>query len=375
MKSEEVEVTVAATLQSNLDGVNDGEAWTVEFDAIRFFDADGVATTDNSTGDLGDATGESFSIVEEGADDEIVVKTSSSDPDASTLQVEDSAKSDWYTVFVFDLDTDDSVNDIELNEVAVTVVVSSSTYATLVDDAELVIDGVTIDDVTADAGTSTVVLTFDVDGDVTIDAGDRVKAELKLRFKSLVAGNEGVTVTGSVTAANRAAIDAEGADDLATGQLSGAATGEAHTLRTSGIDVSAESVDADVTVGDSTTDDYGTYVIEVEVTAFEQDVYIPIAPVAGMYTLEDSTGSTSITGSRSVTLTSTADDDGTYFEITEGSTETLTLTVTYTPGVANTASRLVLNKIDFAPTAVAPTQSQTTLPASNYRTAVITMVN
>lgn len=376
MEDEEIEIIVAATVQNSVDGTSNGNAWTVEFDSIRFFDADGVATTDTTTGDLGDATGESFSIVEAGADDEVIVKTSSNDPDATTLQVEDDKKSDWYTVHVFDLDTDDSVNDIELNTVVVTVVVSSSTYNTLVDDAEIVIDGVTIDDVVVTNGTTTTAtLTFDVDGDVVVDAGDRVEAELMLRFKSLALGNEGVTVQGKVTSAQADLIDAKGADDLSTSQLSGASTGDAHTLRTAGINVSPESTDADVITGDSVTNDYGTFVIEVEVTAFEQDVYIPIAPVSGMYTLQDSAGSTSVAGTRSVTLTSTADDDGTYFEITEGDTKTLTLTVTYTPGVANTASRMVLNKIDFAPTAVSPTQSQTTLPASDYRTAVVTMVN
>lgn len=378
MEDEEVEIVVAATVQNNLDGVSDGEVWVVSFDALRFFDADGVATTDTTTGDLGGA-GESFTIEEAGADDEIIVKTSSNDPDATTLQVEDSSKSDWYTVHVFDLDTDDSVNDIEINEITVSVVLSSSTYATIIDDAELVIDGVTIDDFTASttlAGEADLV--FDVDGDVVIDAGDRVEAELMLRFKSLGVGNEGITVQGKVTSVDADAIDAEGADDLAASQLSGAATGDAHTLRTTGIDVSPESTSAAVTVNDGALNDYATFTVEVEVTAFEQDVYIAIDDTVSLdYDLEDSSGSdyTVPTASSSVVLASTADDDGTYFEITEGETETLTLTVTYTPVVANRAARLVLNSISFAETAVAPTETQTTLPASDYRTSVVTIVN
>jgi hypothetical protein len=368
----EVEITIAANIAGSIDNADLG-AYNLSVDSIRYFDADGVAETDTTTGDL--TTNVSFTIVAEGADDEIIVKTSSNDPDATTLQVENDQKSDWFNVFTFDLDTDDSTNDIELNELTVSLLLSSSTYGLIVDDAELIIDGVTIDDVTASttlAGSADLV--FDVDGDVTIDAGDRVEVQLMLRFKSLAEGNEGMTVTGSVTAADRNAIDAEGADDVT--DLTGAATGDAHTLRTAGVDVSSESVDADVTVVDSTTNDYGTYVIEVEVTAFEQDVYIAVDPADSLtYVLQDGAGSTSVTGSRSATLSSTADDDGTYFEITEGSTETLTLTVTYTPGVANTASRLVLSAIKFAPTAAPFTQTQTTLPASDYRTAVVTMVN
>ncbi|MFT7644996.1 MAG: hypothetical protein ACI9BF_000665 [Candidatus Paceibacteria bacterium] len=371
-EDEEVEITIAASINGSVDVADRGD-YDVSVDSIRFFDADGVAETDTTTGDLG--TDVTFTIVAEGADDEIVVKTSSNDPDAATLQVEDDSKSDWYNVFTFDLDTDDSTNDIDLEEVTVSLTLSSSTYALIVDDVELVIDGVTIDDVTASttlAGSADLV--FDVDGDVTINAGDRVEAQLMVRFKSLDVTNEGMTVTGSVTAADTAAIDADGADDVT--DLSGAATGDAHSLRTAGADITTDSVDADVVAGDSAIDDYGTFVIEVEVTAFEQDVFIAIAPATGVsYTLQDGAGSTSVTGTRSVTLTSTADDDGTYFEITEGSTETLTLTVTYTPGVANTAARMLLNSISFAATAVAPTQTQTTLPASDFRTDVVTMVN
>jgi hypothetical protein len=369
----EVEITIAANIAGSIDNADLG-AYNLSVDSIRYFDADGVAETDTTTGDL--TSNVSFTIVAEGADDEIIVKTSSNDPDASTLQVEDNQKSDWFNVFTFDLDTDDSTNDIELNEVTVSLLLSSSTYALIVDDVELVIDGVTIDDVTASTTLpGSADLVFDVDGDVTIDAGDRVEAQLMVRFKSLAEGNEGMTVTGSVTAADRNAIDAEGADDVT--DLSGAATGDAHTLRTAGADVTTDSVDADVTVVDTAgVNDYGTYVIEVEVTAFEQDVYIAVDPADSLtYVLQDGAGSTSVTGSRSATLSSTADDDGTYFEITEGSTETLTLTVTYTPGVANTASRLVLSAIKFAPTAAPFTQTQTTLPANDFRTAVVTMVN
>ena len=377
MEDDRFDIVVAATLQDGLDGLP--EDWTVEFDAMRFFDADGVATTDTTTGDLGDPAGEAFSIVAAGSDDELIVKTSSNDPDARTLQVEDDKKSDWYNVFTFDLDTDDSTNDITLNTVVVEVVVSSSSYDTLVDDAELVIDGTTIDDVTVTNGnTTTATLTFDVDGDVVIDAGDRVEAELNLRFNSLAAGNEGVTVQGKVTSSDVSNYDAEGADDLTGSQLRGAATGDAHTLRTSGADVSPKSTSAVVTTGDNNLDDYATFSIEVEVTAFEQDVYISTNPATSIsYTIEDGAGSTSVAGTRSVTLTSSADEVNNYFEITEGSTETLKLTVTYTPGVANTAARMVLNSITFDDdsTGTGNTKTQTTLPETDYRTDVVTIVN
>ena len=375
MEDEEVEIVIAVSVMGNVDS-DDLGSWDVFVDTIRFFDADGVATTEDSVFDLGSESA-TFNVVVEGQDDELIVKSSSNDPDATTLQLEDDSDSDWYTVFVFDLDTDDSENDIEINEMALTVTLSSSTYAAIVDDAELVIDGTTIDDVTV-TGSGPYVLTFDVDGDVSIDAGDRVEGELMLKFNSLALGNEGMTVMAEITSAQADAIDAEGADDLTASQLSGSASGEAHTLRTRGIDVSPESTSATVTTQDGNTNDYATLEVEVEVTAFEQDVFIPVAAADAVnYTLVDGAGSTTVAGSRSVVLTSSADEDGTgnYYEISEGETETLTLTVTYTPGVANTAVRLRLDSIEFAETATSPDQLQTTLPQTDYRTSVVTVVN
>jgi hypothetical protein len=46
MEDEELEITIAATLQDNLDTENLGE-WDVNGESLRFFDADGVATTDD----------------------------------------------------------------------------------------------------------------------------------------------------------------------------------------------------------------------------------------------------------------------------------------------------------------------------------------
>jgi len=371
MEDEEVEIVVKATMQDNLDSDELG-TWTVTTESMRFFDADGVATTEES---IVSAETASFTIEVAGADDEVIVKTSSNDPDAATLQVEDDSKSDDYHVFSFDLDTDDSTNDIDLNEVKLTVTVSSSSYNTLVDDAELVIGDVTIDDVDVTNGTgTTATLTFNVDGDVTIDAGDRVEAKLMLTFKSLALGNEGVTVSAAITG-NTTNIDAEGSDDITA--ISGSATGEAHTLRTTGINAALKTVSAAVTTADGNTNDYATYKIAVDVTAFEQDVFISTNPASSTsYSLVDGAGATATTGSRSVTLTSTGDENGGYFEINEGETETITMTVTYTPGVANTAARLVLGSIIFndAASMVTP-QTWTASPATTYRTDVVTIVN
>ena len=374
MEDEEVEVTVVASIQGSVDSADQG-TFNVSVNSMRFVDADDVTDTVSTGQDF--TTNVTFTIETAGVDDELIVKTSSSDPDGSTLEVEDDSKSDWYNVFTFDLDTDDSVNDIELTTVVVTVnTAATSTYAALVDDAELVIDGVTIDSVVVTGTATTAILTFDVDGDVTIEAGDRVAAELNLKFKSLASGDEGATVQASVTSVQADLIAAEGADDLTASQLSGAATGDVHTLRTAGVNVEVGTVSAVVTNGDSAGDDYATYKIQLEVTAFNQDVYISTNNATSVAkAIEDAAGSV-VTGTTTVVIESTGDEVGSAFEITEGSTETITITVTFDAATAGAAARLNLNTLTFGSTSGTPTgQTWTASPDTTYRTSVVTLVN
>lgn len=370
-EDEEVEISIAASVQNSVDGASDGEAWTVDVLEMRYVDGDDVTTTETI-----DETAVSFSIVEEGTDDELIVKTSTSDPTSDTLILEDDSDSDWLTLFAFDLDTDDSVNDIELNEVPVTVNVSSSTVDTLFDDFELVIDGVTIDDWTYDAGADDAsrILTFDVDGDVVIDAGDRVTVELMVQFNALATGNEGVTASGTVTSANADAIDAEGADDLGTSQLSGSATGDDHTLRTSGLVIDVSSVEFDTsTSGDNDT--IGIFTIEFQAEAFEGDFYVAEfasttgvtgAGTGGLGYSIDGPGSPTSSGA----LTSTGDEDTSgVFTVREGEKETFTLTVTVDASVSG-LHRVTLGEFVFSEDSDGVTGSEVTTltPASDYRT-------
>lgn len=303
--------------------------------------------------------------------DKLVVKSSSNNPDSTTLQLENDSSSDWMSIFAFDLDTEDSINDVEVSSLEVTVTLSSSTYDVMVDDAELLIGGDVITDVTVTNGTtSSAVLTFTPSSPIVIGAGDKINAELLLKFEALASGDEGVQVYAEVTSSNAVAI---GTSDIVA---SGSAIGNSHTLRTAGIDVTNTDSSATVTTNDGSLNDYATFEIEIEVTAIEQDVFIATNPETSItYTLQDASGIPVIEGGRSVALVSTADENGSYFEVNEGETENFTLYVTYVPGVNNVAARLVLNSISFAPTSVAPTQTQLTVPATDYRTSIVTIVN
>ncbi len=367
MEDEELDIVIAVTVQNSVDSTDLG-AYDVSADAIRFFDADGVATTDDTTGDLG--TSVEFTIEEAGFEDEIVVKASANDPDAATLQLESDSKSDFMHVFSFDIDSDDSVNDLEINEIVVNASTTLATYAALVDDAELEIDGVTIDDVTVTNGTSATaaaVLTFNVDGDVTIEAGDRVEAKLMLRFRALA--TEGATVKANIASA---AIDAEGADDVTS---TGSATGDEHTLRSEGVAVELDTDSATVTTGDSAGDDYATYKIVLDVTAFEQDVFINTDETVSVSASVVNSGGTTVTGTSTVIVDSSADVEGGSFKIAEGETESVTITVTFDAATAGAAARLQLNSLTFGATDLADNQTWNAQPASDYRTDIVTLVN
>jgi hypothetical protein len=238
-------------------------------------------------------------------------------------------------------------------------------------DIRLVVDGDTYTDERAADG-STGVVTFDFDrNEFTIDSGDRVTVEVQVDFRALSSSLEGTTIYGHV---NASAIEAEGKDDLSGSQLQSAATGETHTLYTKGSSVSDNTATAEVTSVSGANNDYATFKISVSLTAFGQDVYIPIGNSGVTYQLQDSLGNVLPTLGTAVVTSSARERNG-YFHIEEGSEETLTLTTTYQPDVPNTTARLQLISINFNDTASAPDQTWQAVPSSKYRTPTSIIVN
>jgi hypothetical protein len=382
MEDEEVTITVGVTVQTSIDGTDDGEDWDVAVGAIRYVDADDVTTTEDNVGEQEVLDGTythtaEFTIEEEGGEDEIIVKTASEDLDAETFILEDDSKSDYMTVFAFDLDTDDSTNDIEINSVPVSITVANDNFGDIVSDLALVIDGEEFDDWSYTSGsaatTGTVVVEFDIDGDLTIEAGERIGAELQVEFKALV--TEGATIQGSVTGTNADNIDAEGADDLSAAQLSGSATGETHTLRTAGLIVDLDSVKG-TTDTQGTNDTTGIFTIEFDVTAEEGDFYVKqfasTTAIAGVTTggvgyAVEGPGTPTYSG----VLSSTgAEDTPGVFTVNEGETETFTLTVSVDASVTG-QHRLTITELIFSENTngVTGSEVQALTPVSDYRTA------
>lgn len=338
-EGDSVSIIVRVTTQGNVDSGDLGDfTVNVEDKGIRATDAEGIEQY------IGDEDEEvEFSVEEAGSDEELNVSSSSNNPDATNLKVEDDAKSDAHTIFVFDLEAED--NDIELDTVDVSISTGgTSTVSGVISDLTLEIDGEEFTDweyTTGASASSTRTVQFDIDGDFTIDADDEVEVVLWAEFKAANGSNytAGATVSAEI---EEDAIQGEGADDVSS---DGTASGEEHTLSVEGIVVPASGVETSIgTQGENDT--VGVFTIEFEVTAFEEDFYITdntstdaTSGVGGVeYT---SLGS----GTTSATLTSTADEDTSgVFTIEEGETETFTLTVTFDPSSTG-QYRLTLDEI------------------------------
>ncbi len=353
-------IIVRVTAQNNVD-TDDQDTFTVYVldDGIRATDAEGIQQYVGDDSDTVD-----FDVDEAGSDEELNVSSSSEDPDATTLKVDNSSKSDSFAIFAFDLESKD--NDIELDSLEV-VLDSSVATADLISDLVLEIDGEEFDDWEYVSGTSTSqtrTVRFDINGDYTIDADDEVTVVLWAEFKAANGSNysSGATIEASIA---DMAIEGEGADDVVS---DGTATGETHTLANEGIVVPANGVTVSTdTQGDNDT--VGIFKIEFEVTAFEEDFYIvDLATTSADSTTGGVEFTTPGTGLISATLSSSADENGGVFEINEGDTETFTLTVTFDPTTAG-QYRLTMDEIWASTNSNGITGSVvTTLAPTDFRT-------
>jgi hypothetical protein len=336
-EGDSVNIVVEVDAQNSVDGADTGDSsWTINVldEGIRAIDAEGIQQYIGDESETVD-----FDVVGKGEDDELNVSSSSDDPDATTLKVEDNKKSDEHEIFAFDLDAQDS--DIEINTVQI-VLESDEDVSDVISGLTLEIDGEQFTDWEfVGSGTTTRTVEFDIDKDYILEADSEVTAVLIAEFKAANGTNynPGATIQASI---EDGAIDGEGADDIVS---DGTANGEEHTLSNSGIVVLSSSVETtEDTQGDNDTT--GIFTIEFEVTAFEEDFYITDnASTAASDGVEFSIDGPAVPTSVSATLASTADEDTSgVFRVREGDTETFTLSVTVDAS-ATGQHRVALNSI------------------------------
>jgi hypothetical protein len=368
-EDEELEIMVAATVQNNLDAAELTD-WTLTGETIRFFDADGVATTENNIDGLGVDTAE-FEVQEAGTDEELDISLAPSNPDSTDLIVDTDTDTNDVTIMVAEVEAED--NDIELNKIVVLVETGSASTTAVVDEARIVIDGEEFNaEAISGTGTTSAMATsrfvdaagtavwyvFDVDGDIVIDADDSVEMEVVVDLNDTDDGlryPNGTQIEASVGSDELDLWEAEGADDLDNDQFSGSASGDQHTLVAEGIAVPADGFQTESVTTTGQNDTTGIIEVTFEVTAVEGDFYINDR--AGVDTGIDATlggvgfsvdGATTSFASLSATLTSEdAEDDTGAFIVEEGTTETFVLRVTLDPN-ASGDFRVILTEVWYS---------------------------
>ena len=328
MEDEEVVITVAATINDNLEAAELGE-WDVKAVSVRYFDADGVATTEGEYSSMVSSDVATFTIEVEGAGDDLDLKSSTNDIDATTLALEEDEATE-HEVFIFKLDADDSDGDLTIEGLTIDLALGSTTrdLNEVVKDVMVEIDGETFSAEDFDGSTDTEAVDFDINGDVTIEAGEEVEVTVTVEFEDMddTSTLQGVTLTASVDTTD---VDVEG-ESGETVTLGGSdQSGDAHVLRSQGLVLELTSItetESTKSVGSSDLD-YGKFVYKFEATAFGDDFYMDEDSDIVNFVLEID-GVASTTGYTATLDIADADDASTAdFMIAKGEVASFTLTI------------------------------------------------
>ena len=360
---EEAEVAVSVTMRTVIDSTDEDAVWSVTIpgNGLRLRDGLDIDTQMPST----ITTARDFSLESATEEDELKIRTDSSNPDSSVIKVDDNSDTDDVNILVFSLEAEGS--DIEIREFPIELLTSDNDIDDVVSDVQFVVDGTSMGDISNVGVGTTTLFEFD-NNEFIIDEGDTVTVEIVVDLKERDADTyaAGTTVEANVTSAERESIVAEGTEDLTatdSDDISGTADGESHQLLAEGVFAEIVSVDDDMTNEDTAGADKAVFKIRFDVTAFEDDFYVPFSAASTSVAADTSAGtnyriegdsgmpvgpqgtSTLVAG---VTNTSGADTaGGSHWVVRDGETETFELSVTYGPN-ANGSYRAQLMFVNYA---------------------------
>lgn len=354
------ELVVAVTGVSNIDSNDTSETWTVEFESVRFRDAQGATVSDTSTGVIDDATGRTFSFEDFATAADVELKITSGDDDineARAIEVDDTNDTDNEEFFSFELEVEGN-SDVTIDDMPMLFTASgtnSPTVVEIINTAELWIDGEQVDSLTIPStATTTALLTFD-NFDYTIEAGDTVEVVVKVDINDLqgdFAAGDTLSIAFGEAQTDNSGFDAEDEEgnDLTDADKTGTASSDAHAFFAEGINVTLVSTDADTLVDDGADDDTGVFTLVFDITAFGDTVYVDETPAATtdttpvdattstsfFYVVYDSSAATTDDLAHNLTYTTPTgvSDSGDNIEIQQDRTTRVTLTVTQTNDTA-----------------------------------------
>lgn len=352
------ELTFSADIRDNIDSANLAQefAFSIADRGIRVRDAAGI---DQYVGDSSDIVAFGFDSEQNG---DLRVSSSNEDPDASILVADRNRESAEYAVFSFDIENKDDVDAVLTDlSIGVTGLNPGVSASDVIRRATLVTGR---DRVNGDVSASSI--DFD-DIDIAIDGDDSLTLELRVRLV------RNATSTPIAFAIDGADIEAEGVRSGDDAEISGSAASETHTVAFSGISVTSVSSTAR-TLG--LNDTVGQYVIQFRVTALEDDAYIATtSDTTGTVGVTYAIGGNAFTGGMSSMLTSSAQQQNGFYRVSQGSTETFTLTVSLDPDVQGSYS-VNLDEIRFGENAsFAGSIGYDTSSNQSFRTPVVFILN
>lgn len=335
-EGDRAEMTVAFDLADTIDTQDQ----TQEFEfyitggnnaGIRARDGVGI---DHYIGDSSDFASFGFDAQLVG---DLSIVASDEDPDSSILISKDNATSDEYTVFAFDIENDEDADTL-INSITVTSTWSLGTAATVINRATLSAGG---DNFDCDLSSNNIVCD---DMDFEIGGDDTETFELMVRFVRNASG----TISFGVVSSN---VDAEDIDSGDIVNVDGLATSETHTIAFNGVAVTSVNTAAQ-TVGQNAT--VGQFTIDFKVRAIDKAAFIAdsssnVGTPGIQYAINTGNSTTTFTSTSSA-ITSSATLSNGFYRVSQGSTETFTLTVTLDPAAQGTYS-VGLDKVRFADTA------------------------
>ena len=407
-EDDEERLYVAVTATNNVDTNDLSEDWDVTLDQTRFEDATGAIMTDETAFITETFTFESLSS---SGDIELnVTEGDDSINESPTISVDDSSDTNDVEILSFKLEVEGS--DVTLNTLRIDVTSAGAGVTEIANDFRLLmgddeVGTVAIDEdcdgdsdgfaSSSDAAICVVVSDIDED-DVVIDADGEEEFTLVADINDTEGGfTSGDTLSanfsGQVIAAFADGIDAddENGDALTNSEFSGSADSTSVKFISSGVTVElVDNGDATASLNLDTTssDDQGKYVVDIELTAVEDDVYIALTAASSTSANTDNIGvaffiENAVTGSIVQVGTTTATlskvSGGTvssnYLRINSGQTATVRLTA-YHDSAAAGLYRVQIDSVGFNLTAnTAANDEFDTLPADDFETEDVQILN
>ncbi len=366
------ELVVAVSAASNIDDTDIGENWNVQFKSVRFRDAQGAVVTETSVDDIDNTSNDDtstgsyerqFSFESFATSNDIEVKVSKGDDeinDARSIFIDDTNDTNGEDVMSFEVEVEGD-SDIALDELVVEATTTGAAHLDeMINGIYLEMDGEEVGSENVPTDEETV--TFD-NLDLTLEAGETYTFTVVVDFlPTSGAIDVGDTIKFSVGTTERNLWDMEddNGDDIATGDRTGSASNDAHAVYEDGMMVDFVSATETEVAGDSNDDDYVTLTIKFDVTAYGDTVYVDktvdktgstTAGTSYGVDLSDAQGTYIAAASSSAAFSSTGDAGTNGFEVSEGETESFTLTVTVQNAATSTFDgdyvRAVLTSVGF----------------------------